>query len=54
VRIVRRVTPAYHQKNIIINLIGNKDIDIEIAKERFEQVNTNLLDNSLKYSDKNT
>jgi signal transduction histidine kinase len=53
-RIVRKVTPTYHQRSILIALTGNQDIKVEIDMERFEQVITNLLDNSLKYSDEHT
>jgi signal transduction histidine kinase len=53
-KIVQKVSPAYHQKSILIELTGNQDIKVEIDTDRFEQVITNLLDNSLKYSDEHT
>lgn len=51
-RIIRKVTPTFAQKNIHLMLSGDMGINVELDPERFEQVITNLLDNSLKYSDR--
>ncbi|MBM7660153.1 signal transduction histidine kinase [Bacillus mesophilus] len=53
-RIIVKVTPAFEQNQIRLSLSGSDVAEVEIDTERFEQVLTNLLDNSLKYSDNNT
>ncbi|MCZ0704159.1 signal transduction histidine kinase [Natronobacillus azotifigens] len=52
--IVSKLTPAFMEKNISLQLICAKDIYVNIDPIRFRQVINNLLDNARKYSSEST
>lgn len=52
--IFERVLPTFKDKGIILEFTYEDDLFFSIDPKRFEQVLVNLLDNSLKYSNKNT
>jgi two-component system, OmpR family, sensor histidine kinase ArlS len=49
-----KVLPAFKNKGISLKLVCPENYSINLDPARFEQVILNLLDNSLKYSNKNT
>jgi two-component system, OmpR family, sensor histidine kinase ArlS len=52
--VYEKILPAFNNKEIRLKLVCQKNIYIDLDSSRFEQVILNLLDNSLKYSNKNT
>ncbi|OXS72167.1 two-component sensor histidine kinase [Lysinibacillus sp. KCTC 33748] len=52
--ICKRVAPSFDMNNIKLILVCEEDFDIYADSIRLEQIMLNLLDNAMKYSDKNT
>jgi len=52
--ICKRVAPSFDMNNIKLMLVCEEDFEIYADSIRLEQIMLNLLDNALKYSDKNT
>lgn len=52
--ICKRVAPSFDMNNIKIMFVCEEDFEIYADSIRLEQIMLNLLDNALKYSDKNT
>lgn len=52
--ICKRVAPSFDMNNIKLMLVCEEDFEIHADSIRLEQIILNLLDNALKYSDKNT
>ncbi|MGE8035497.1 HAMP domain-containing sensor histidine kinase [Lysinibacillus sp. NPDC093692] len=52
--ICKRVAPSFDMDNIKLILVCEEDFDIYADSIRLEQIMLNLLDNAMKYSDKNT
>jgi len=52
--ICKRVAPSFDMNNIKLILVCEEDFEIYADSIRLEQIMLNLLDNALKYSEKNT
>ncbi|MGE7689783.1 sensor histidine kinase [Lysinibacillus sp. NPDC097214] len=52
--ICKRVAPSFDMNNIKLILVCDEDFKIYADSIRLEQIMLNLLDNAMKYSDKNT
>lgn len=49
-KIEQKLSPAFHQKNITLNIICDPELTLSADPLRLEQIILNLLDNAMKYS----